>query len=69
MCLSSPEVRPDGVTVSVAVDTPDVRTLVIPAAPAELSDGELERFAIQAGACPETPVYEYCRPGSGPGDT
>ncbi len=43
---------PEGVTVNVAVDTETERTLVIPAPPGRLSDGDLERFAVSAGDCP-----------------
>jgi hypothetical protein len=42
---------PEGVTVHVAVDTETERTLVIPAPPGRLSDGDLERFAVSAGNC------------------
>jgi hypothetical protein len=43
---------PEGITVHVAVDTETERTLVIPAPPGRLSDGDLERFAVSAGNCP-----------------
>ena len=42
---------PEGVTIRVAVDTEEVRTLVIPAAPSELGDWELDRLGIAAGNC------------------
>ena len=44
---------PEGVTVNVAVDSEDVRTLVIPLAPGKLRDDELDHVAAGATAdCP-----------------
>jgi len=51
---------PEGVTVNVAVDSRDVRTLVIPLPPtAELSDVELE--GVAAGAWTPRPDTTCCR--------
>jgi hypothetical protein len=53
---------PQGVTVRVAVDGEDVRTLVIPLPPpGELSDEELASAALNGGTCiPE--VFACCPP-------
>ena len=53
---------PAGITVNVAVDAADVRTLVIPLPPtAELRDAELD--GIAAGAWSERPDTTCCRWG------
>ena len=50
---------PEGVTVNVAVDADDVRTLVIPCAPSgELTDEELE--TMDAGSSPYTGCKDAC---------
>jgi len=43
---------PEGITVNVAVDTEDVRTLVIPPPPGMLDDEALDRLVVSAGDCP-----------------
>ena len=44
---------PEGVTINVAVDSEDVRTLVIPLPPtAELGDVELDSIAAADGSAP-----------------
>ena len=51
---------PEGVTVNVVEDTPQVRTLVIPAAPAMMQDEELDEVAAglypDPAACARSPI-------------
>ena len=58
---------PEGITVHVAVDAADVRTLVIPLPPTtELGDEELDGIAAAAWSCDTSLLDGTCmRPGEG----